>query len=103
MERDSLHDSHDSLRPGEGPGALQSSKMEGATDVTRTFNAAQAARVAALGIKEKRRLLQVTRYGEGTPVKGGSFAGGVRHLNVFFPAEGLFGAEVLCHHIVKSK
>ena len=92
-----------SMRPREGPVAPPSTKMEGATDLTRTFNAAQAARVAALGIKEKRRLLQITRYGEGTPCKGGSFAGGVRHLDVFFPAEGLFGAEVLCHHIVKSK
>lgn len=75
--------------------------MEGSTDVTRIFHAAQAARVAALTMKEKRKLLQITRYGKGTPSKGASFAGGVRHLDVFFPTQGLFGAEVLCHHILK--
>lgn len=75
--------------------------MDGATDVTRAFNARQAERVTTMSKKDKRRLLQVTRYGNGAPNRGTSFSGGARHLDVFFPAQGLFGAEVLCHHILK--
>lgn len=76
-----------------------------AAQAAREFQAAQAARVAALPIKEKRHLLQVTRYGDApgpkSPARGGAFADGERHLDVFFPAYGLFGGEVLCHHILK--
>ena len=59
--------------------------------------------MAALPIKEKRQLLQVTRYGDapGPASRGAACADGERPLDVFFPAHGLFGGEVLCHHILK--
>lgn len=68
---------------------------------SRVFQASQARRVSELAVKEKRRMLQVTRYGDKPAVKGDSFPQGTDHLNVFFPAHGLFGAELLCHHILK--
>ena len=71
------------------------------TDAARLFQLNQSTVVGELSMKEKRRLLQVTRYGDATPAKGASFPLGKENLNVFFPTQGLFGAEVLCHHIVK--
>ena len=68
---------------------------------SREFQQTQSKLVAQLLIKEKRLLLQATRYGDATPTKGSSFPQGTHNLNVFFPMHGLFGAEVLCHHILK--
>lgn len=71
--------------------------------MSRHFQRMQAQRVRELSLKDKRKLLHVTRYGDKPVKKTESFPRGVDNLNVFFPQYGLFGAEVLCHHILKSK
>jgi hypothetical protein len=68
---------------------------------TREFQRQIAQRVKELSVRDKRRLLHVTRYGNGGSNKTDSFPRGEDNLNVFFPQYGLFGADVLCHHILK--
>jgi len=78
-------------------------------DAAAKFNLHQARTAAALPMKMKRRLLQLTRYGVDNFVhdkphdKPAPFAQGATHMNVFFPHHGLFGAEVLVHHVLKTE
>lgn len=70
---------------------------------SRQFRSRQAQCVKDLPVKDKRKMLRVTRYGSESSARSESFPRGVDNLNVFFPQYGLFGADVLCHHILKLK
>jgi hypothetical protein len=82
---------------------LQVRECEVILRASRQFRSQQAQRVKDLPVKDKRKLLQVTRYGSESAARSESFPRGVDNLNVFFPHYGLFGADVLCHHILKLK